>query len=216
MDELLAAFVEATDGFSRLLDLPELAARWDEASALEGYTVGAVVGHVRSAVGWLEPLLDSPPPSDLRPIGLGKYYAGMKIETAQDAQKAIHLAVRDLSYDAAHKGPQANAQRFGALIERLCVRLADEHDDRVLDLRPLAPIAITLNDFLRTRVLEVVVHTDDLAASIGVVPPDPPPAAATVAIEVLIATARAARGDLAVVRALARRERSTAEVFPVF
>jgi uncharacterized protein (TIGR03083 family) len=216
VDDVLAAFLEAADGFSGLVGLPEVAARWNEPSAMEGYTVGAVVGHVRAAVGWLEPLLDRPAPSDLRPIGLGKYYAGMKIETAQDAQKSIHRVVRDLSNDAAQKGVEANAQRFRSLIKRLGVRLADEQNDRVLDMRPLVPIAIGLNDFLRTRVMELVVHADDLAASVGVDAPQPSPASAAVAIDMLMATARAVHGDLAVIRALARREQSSADVFPVF
>jgi hypothetical protein len=64
--------------------------------------------------------------------------------------------------------------------------------------------------------MELVVHADDLAASAGVSPPQPSPGAATVAMETLMATARATHGDLTVIRALARRERSSANVFPVF
>lgn len=94
--------------------------------------------------------------------------------------------------------------------------MAGEKGDRLLDLRPIVPIAIRLDDFLRTRVMELVVHADDLATSVGVDPPQPSASAATMAIESLMATARATHGDLAVIRALARRERSDANVFPVF
>jgi hypothetical protein len=217
MDEVARAFLEAADIFAGLLELPEVGARWDEPSTMEGYVVGAVVGHVNTAIEPLESVLDRPASSDLKVIRLGRYYTGMKIESPDDAQKQpIHGVVRKLSDEAAREGLEANTARFRSLVERLGTRLASEEGDRLLDLRPIAPIAIRLDDFLRTRVMELVVHTDDLAASAGVGPPQPSPGAATVAIETLMATARATHGDLTVIRALARRERSSANVFPVF
>jgi hypothetical protein len=52
--------------------------------------------------------------------------------------------------------------------------------------------------------------------SVGLDAPPLPEGAAAVAIDVMLAVARDAHGDLAVVRALARRERASAAVFPVF
>jgi len=216
MDEVARAFLEAAETFTGLLELAEVAARWDEPSTMEGYSVGGVVGHVNAAIEPLESALDKPAPSDLKVIRLGRYYGGLKIETPDDAQKPIHSVVRDLSDKAAREGLEANAARFRSLVGSMGKRLAGEEGDRQLDLRPIVPIAIRLDDFLRTRVMELVVHTDDLAASTGVVPPQPSSAAATVAIETLMATARATHGDLAVIQALARSERSNAKVFPVF
>jgi uncharacterized protein (TIGR03083 family) len=216
MDEVTRAFLEAADAFAGLLELPEVAARWDEPSTMDGYVVGAVVGHVNMAIRPLEAALEKPAPSDLKVIRLGRYYTGMKIDTPDDAQKPIHDVVRALSSEAAREGLEANADRFRSLVERLGKRLAGEDGDRLLDLRPIVPIAIRLDDFLRTRVMELVVHADDLAVSAGVGPPQPSPVAATVAIEALMATARANHGDLTVIRALARSERSDADVFPVF
>ena len=216
MDEVTRAFLEAADTFAGLLELPEVAARWDEPSTMEGYVVGAIVGHVNTAIAPLESALERPVPSDLKVIRLGRYYTGMKIDSPDDAAKPIHDVVRDLSNEAAREGLEANAARSRSLAERVGKQLADEAGERLLDLRPIVPIAIRLDDFLRTRVMELVVHADDLAASAGVDPPHPSPAAATVAIETLMATARATHGDLTVIRALARRERSDAAVFPVF
>jgi hypothetical protein len=216
VDELSRAFVEAAQTFAGLLELPEVEAGWDQPSAMDGFVVGALVGHVNGAVAPLEWTLDKPPPTDLKVVRLGRYYAGMKIATPQDVEKPIHGAVRDLSNEAAQEGPDANAARFRSLVEQLAKRLAGQDGGRLLDLRPIVPIAITLDDFVRTRVMELVVHTDDLAASVGVDAPQPSPAAAAATIETLMATARATHGDLGVIRALARRERSSTEVFPVF
>jgi hypothetical protein len=77
--------------------------------------------------------------------------------------------------------------------------------DRVVDL---GDWALTLDDFLLTRVLEVVVHADDLAVSLGVATPALPVAATDAAVELLARLAVWRHGPVAVVRALARRERA--------
>ncbi|MDQ3879299.1 MAG: hypothetical protein M3290_13275, partial [Actinomycetota bacterium] len=53
----------------------------------------------------------------------------------------------------------------------------------------------------------LLVHTDDLAVSIGVPTPEPRPEAADAAIANLVSVARRRHGDTAVLRALTRRER---------
>lgn len=215
VDDVREAFLDAAGTFDRLLDAPELASAWNKPSALAGYTAGAIVGHVHAALAWLEPLLDAAEPSDLRPIRLGNYYTGLKI-TDESAPNPFHEVLRGMSEKAADHGPESTIERFRTLTGRLEGRLQDQHDDRALDMRPLVPAAVRLSDFLRTRVLELVVHADDLAASVALEPPTPTPAAADIALDVLLRTARSAHGDLAVVRALARKERAQPDVFPVF
>ncbi|MGH9038437.1 MAG: hypothetical protein ACRD0O_21990, partial [Acidimicrobiia bacterium] len=95
------------------------------------------------------------------------------------------------------------------------VLLVKEDGDRLLDLRPLVPAAIPRDEFIRTRIVELVVHGDDLAASIGVKAWQPTVDAAGLTIDVLIAVARQIHGDVEVIRALCRRERSTPGVIPV-
>lgn len=216
MDDVTAVFVEAAEAFAQLLDVPLLEARWDQPSALEGYTVGAVTGHVTAELTHLESLLDRTAPADLKVIRLGRYYAGMRIDGPADAARPVHTAVRDMSIRAAEGGAAATAAAFHATLERLAKRVVVDDEDRLLDLRPLAPVAIRLADFMQTRVMELVVHADDLAVSLDV--PTPAFSADTmgVALHVLMATARASHGDLALIRTLARNERASADVFPVF
>jgi hypothetical protein len=61
--------------------------------------------------------------------------------------------------------------------------------------------------YLVTRVVELLVHGDDLATSVGISSVAPPAAAATLAIELLVDAARSIHGDLAVLRSLTRSER---------
>lgn len=79
MEDVRSAFVEMAETFARLLERPEVATLREEPSVVEGYNaVGGVVGHVITAVERLEPLLDKPAPSGLRPTRLGTFYASIK------------------------------------------------------------------------------------------------------------------------------------------
>jgi hypothetical protein len=64
--------------------------------------------------------------------------------------------------------------------------------------------------------VELVVHIDDLAGSVGLPTPDLPDLATDLVISCLAGVARRRHGDLEVVRALARHERAHSDVFPVF
>jgi hypothetical protein len=73
-----------------------------------------------------------------------------------------------------------------------------------------------LDGFLVTRLVELLAHADDLAASAGIPTPDLPPDAVILVTSCLTDVARRRHGDLAVLRTMARRERSLEGVFPVF
>ena len=75
---------------------------------------------------------------------------------------------------------------------------------------------LSLDDFCRTRLIEVLLHLDDLAASIGVPCPETNVESRTIVVDILVGIARMQHGDWEVLRALAREERRTATVFPVF
>ena len=71
-----------------------------------------------------------------------------------------------------------------------------------------------LDEYLRTRLVELTVHIDDLAISVDVAPSVPAEAYAA-AMDVLVAVGRRRHGDLAVLRALTRRERDQVEALRV-
>ncbi len=76
-------------------------------------------------------------------------------------------------------------------------------------------LRMLLDDYLATRCVEIAVHGDDLAESVGL-DVEVPPEAARVAIEVLVAVAVETHGATRVLRGLARRERDTVEALRVF
>ena len=79
-------------------------------------------------------------------------------------------------------------------------------------LIPWTGWSLLVEDFLLTRMLEIVVHTDDLAASIGGEPAGLPEGATDPVLALLLAMAREQYGDQAVLRALARNERAPSSI----
>ena len=211
---VVSSLLAAADWFLDIAHRDQVPARWSRPSALPGLTVGGVVGHVAAGVAWLVPLLAATPPDGGRVIGLGEYYLPLAIRDDADLEGQIHTAVRAQGERGAQRGPEEAVSRLATRVEEIRSLLPGTDPNRLLDLRPTLPGAIRLQDFLRTRVLELVVHGDDLATSVGL-SSAPPEDAAGVTIEVLLATARRDHGDVQVIRALARAERCTARVVPV-
>jgi hypothetical protein len=77
---------------------------------------------------------------------------------------------------------------------------------------PRWPYATPLGDFLRTRILELVVHADDLAVSVGVATPEFAPETFEIATCILARLAAKRHGQASLVRALARAERAPASI----
>jgi hypothetical protein len=76
--------------------------------------------------------------------------------------------------------------------------------DRLVPVLTIPGAATTFENYMRSRVVELIAHTDDLAVSVGVAPPEP----GSVAIGALVELARARSGYLGVIRGLARAERA--------
>ena len=126
----------------------------------------------------------------------------------------IHGRIREVSATEASVGPEALATRCREVAERLATRLGAEPAERTIGA--LEGRRLTLDDFCRTRLIEILVHVDDLAASVSVDPPEVSAEATGDVIDVLVGIARRQHGDWGVIRALARQERADADGFPVF
>lgn len=213
--EVAEAFLRAGHHFVGLLDDPATTKCWEEPSALEDLSVGGLVAHVLQGLVWLERLIDAPAPAGVPVIGLGELAASLKVATREDFQSEVHRYVRNLAERGATRPAALTITRFGEVLARVGKKLDREPVDRLLDRRPTFPFAIRLDDRLRSEILEFVVHGDDLAASIGREDFELPTEPVTVALGTLLESARFRHGDRAVVRALARRERATGDVFPV-
>ena len=209
MTEPLGAFLNAAAAAADLLSAPEVAKSWERPSALAEFRVSGLAGHLVRATTTVETYLAAPPP-DAAPIGAGEYYARL---ASSDISQPANQAVRARGEETAAGGPAEVARQAHELCHRLSARLPGEDMSR-----PLAVghgLVVTLSEYLRTRVVELVVHSEDLALSVGVTPVPPTPAAASVAIETLVEVARARHGDVPVLRALARRERDAVDALRV-
>ena len=100
--------------------------------------------------------------------------------------------------------------RANACRERLVVRLVEEPPDRVVCVAVSGPeIAWGLDDFVAARILELVVHFDDLAASVDVGEFRLPSAAVALTCHLGIDIAMRRHGPTSVMRALYRSDRNT-------
>lgn len=214
MTDIRATFLAAGRAAVDLLARPEVAARWDQPSSLPHFTVGGLAGHLARAVTTVEGYLDreEPPAGDVV-TAAGYYHAALGPSGAVDLDSDLHTAVRRRGEEAAAGGPEAVAGALRDLLARMEGRLAAEPGTRRIVV--LHGLTLSLDDYLVTRVVELVVHMDDLAVSLDLPAPEPPAEAATVTIDALVRLARLRHGDLAVVRALARRERAAAGVLNV-
>lgn len=205
VDVFLAAGAALVDLLGRLD-----AATWDKPSTLEGYTVGGLAAHACRALLTVDRYLAAPPPpSDATVVDAAGYLAEV-LADHDPRDSAFHVGVRERATTAAGRGPEAVAADARAALETLRTALPATRGDRPLEVRD--GIATTLEEYLRTRIVELVVHLDDLLASVDAQAPDLPVGAWTVAAEVLAATAVRRVGGPATVRSLARAERHPAAV----
>jgi Mycothiol maleylpyruvate isomerase N-terminal domain len=211
MNQTRTSFLEAAEVAVELLRRPEVAGRWSEPGASTGMTVGAVAAHlVSSGIEMLVPLLEVEGPPGTRVLEPSRYYSGQSLDLDHEG----HHDVRQRARAGAGRGAAALAADAAAAVTGLTVRLSEQPEGRRVLV--LGAFDMTLDGFLVTRLVELLAHTDDLAASAGVATPELPPGAVALVVTCLTDVARRRHGDIAVLRTLARQERSTAGVFPVF
>jgi uncharacterized protein (TIGR03083 family) len=201
------AFLDAADVAASLLQAPELAARWREPSALEGFSVAGLAFHLASQVLNAPAILAEPSASEA--LALLDYYT-LSTWVASGPGSAANAAIRDRGEEAAADlTPAALVARVEEAVKVLRAAVSEAPADQVVVIRERG---LAVDDYLYTRTLELTVHTDDLAVSIGVETPQLPPAAAEATIALLARIAVWRHGSVAVLRALSRSERAPASI----
>ncbi|GGJ90365.1 hypothetical protein GCM10010123_20250 [Pilimelia anulata] len=128
-----------------------------------------------------------------------------------DINNAPNTALRDEGEAAAEDGAAALVKQCRQQLAELRDRLPAEPADRLV-FHPRGPWTLTLDDFLITRLVEIAVHLDDLAVSVGLDAPDLPQEALAPVFAVLTRLAVHEHGPTAVLRALTRAERAPASI----
>lgn len=202
-------FVTACRTTLSLASSPEVAAAWDTESACAGMTVGGLTHHVLGQIRHVAGFLDQPPSSD-EPIQLLDHYARAAWVEAEPDDEA-NTSIRDGGNAAATAGPEAVLEVVRELLERLPDLLSAprEPDTAFITWQGWA---LTTDDFLVTRAMELVVHADDLAASVSLPTPDFPDGIVDHVTHLLTGVALRRHGQTAVVRALSRPQRAPGSV----
>ncbi len=197
------AFLDTADVAARLVRDPAVAARWREPSALVDFSVAGLARHLANQITTMPGFLARPPGTAPVPV-LDHYTRNSWVVSGVDSDD--NRSIRGRSEErAAGTTPEALADEVDGALAELRRVLPALPGDRIV---PLGDWALTLDDLLLTRLMELVVHGDDLAVSIGVPTPPVPDEAADATIVLLARVATWRHGSLAVIRALSRRERA--------
>lgn len=209
MNEIRQAMAAAARATGDILASPEIADRWSEPSALQGFTIGGLAAHVTTVLASCHRCMDDPDTTD-EPLPPEAYYTTFTLtEPGSDANATV---VAHGEERAAH-GPDKTRARFDELLGSLEERLETEPEGRVAQIFGALPMR--LDDFFLTRALEFAVHSDDLAVSIGAPTPEIAPPCLDLVLGHMVSVARHRHGDLSVLRAFTRRERDEVQALRV-
>ncbi|MEV0263041.1 sterol carrier family protein [Streptomyces sp. NPDC050617] len=137
---------------------PLLAAR----SRLGEWTVRDLIVHIAVCLETLPRALAERPAPAAAELDLQRYLAALR-EQADDIAAATVAESAELAA-AGEPGPEAVVARLDAAVGRLTAAVAEAGPTTLV---PTDYGAMTVNDFLVTRLLETVVHADDLTAATG-------------------------------------------------
>ncbi|GIF47407.1 mycothiol maleylpyruvate isomerase-like protein [Asanoa ferruginea] len=198
------AFLDAAAIAVDLLADRAVADRWTEPSALTGLTVGGLAGHLARQFHQVIEAVEKPA-SEQEPRDLMAHYAAAAW-LGQDIDAPANVAIRGQSDDYAAVGHAPLIERAHAELATLRSILPGLEPDRSVLI--WTGWALTLDDLLVTRMMEISVHSDDIAVSVGLPTPTFPPPVITPVLGLLTALAVARHGQTAVLRGLSRRERA--------
>lgn len=198
------AFLAGARSAARLVASPRVAAAWGSASVLPGLTTGELAAHLARAVLQVVAYRDPAVAGRVPTTDAVGYYADLS--GTVDPGSALNTGVRERAATTAAAGHAALVRELEAAVALLSRELPTARPDETVAVGHRRDQVLTVPEYLRSRCVELAVHLEDLALSLGCEPAAPPSTTA-VAVEVLQAAARRRHGDAAVLRALTRRER---------
>ena len=205
MTDVADAYLTAVDSVVDLLARPEVTAAWESRSALAEWSVGGLAGHLAGQVFAGVNLIEAEA-STLAPIALDEHYRRVSwIGAAVDDDVSVEIRAGGDEY--ADSGPQALLARVVEGRARLGGLLAETSPHRPV-LVPWQGWALRRDDLLVMRMMEITVHSDDLAASVGITAPALPEEVLAPVLALLTRLAVRRHGQSAVVAALTRAERA--------
>lgn len=211
MRPLLLAYLEAARSAADLVGSRLVAERWDEPSALPGMSVGALAAHLGSQLVLVrDTVRDTASWAEEAPVPLLDHYRRSAWVTAGPEDEA-NVTIRESADELAGPGSETVVAEVRRAWEDLQTVVEDTTLPAVVRM-PWWGWALTFEDFLVTRMMEITVHSDDLAVSLDVEPPEQPAVVLEPVLSLLTGVAVLRHGQAAVVRALTRAERAPASI----
>lgn len=209
-DRQASALLDCAAVTLRLASRDEVRVSWLRESACAGMTVGGLTHHTVAQLGHVVTGLSAPAPVDAPVIALLEHYVRAPWVAASHGGEADpDQNDRDNAAAAAgHATVLAQAERALAELPDL---LARPRDPDVVHI-PWQGWSLATTDHLATRMMEMVVHGDDLAASVGLPTPEHTPPVVEAVLGLLTGVSLQRHGQVALVRALSRPQRSTRDI----
>jgi hypothetical protein len=197
-------FLEAAASARSLIAQDAVGARWDDPSALAGMTIGSLAGHLARGVFTVAEYTElDPPPPDAPRVDPAQYFQQVPL----DPDAPIHADIRARAVAEGKGGQTVLLARLDAAIGQCATSFERLSPERTVAVR--GGYAMTLDEYLVTRLIELAVHLDDLAVSIDAETPEVDAESNDAVLGALLDIARLRHGDLQVLRAFARRERDS-------
>ena len=200
--------VSAIDHVSSLVRRPEVAQAWGQESSCAGMTVGGLTRHLISQPVLVVTLLQTGPGADAEKIGILEHYA-RAAWVREDLDGETNQTIRESSDHQASEGVDAAIAVLDDALGQVATALADPAPTTFI---PWQGWALPTDDFLVTRLMEMVVHSDDLAASVDVAAPEFGPDVLDPVLRLLTALSVRRHGQDAVVRTLTRPQRAPSTI----
>jgi hypothetical protein len=210
MSTIRTLYLETAGRAIDLIADPETAARWEQPSVLARMSIGDLAGHLARSILQVEWYLDAPH-RDTTPVDAARYF--IREGDPADLDSAHNQGIRKRSTEIARQGYEQLVSSTRATLDRLRDRLPAEPNGRLLEALGWV---LPLDEYLKTRLVEITVHFDDLRLSTGSTEGPLPAEAIEVAVDTLLDVARRRHGMAAVLTALARRERDAVQALRVF
>ena len=202
------AVLAAVDRLTDVVASAEVADAWDQESALAGMTVGGVARHLVSQPECAVEFLTTPGPPDAPVLDLVGHYD--RVDWLAAPVNAVeNTSIRDDFNQMALAG---HAEAVEALRRSRAELDSAIHAAGTTTYVPWQDCSLPTDDFLVVRLMEVVVHADDLCASVGLPTPTFGPDELEPVLCLLAALAARRRGQDPVLRALSRHERAAGSV----
>jgi mycothiol maleylpyruvate isomerase-like protein len=181
---------------------------WERESALPGMTVGGLTRHLVSQPECAVDFLNTPSPADAPLLSLVGHY-DLVDWLAVPVAAPENTSIRDEFNQLGSAGHTDCVAVLARSLEQLDSAI---HAAGSTTYVPWQNCALPTDDFLVVRAMEMVVHADDLASSVGMPGPEFSPEVLEPVLALLAALAARRHGHEAVLRTLSRRERATGPV----